>query len=51
MENMKAPGTGGVHGYRIKELVLMLERIAFHLQSFINRSEVPDRMTTGRSEY
>ena len=49
MANWKAPGPDGVHGYWIKMLVSMQERIAFHLQSCITRTEVPDRMTTGRT--
>ena len=47
--NWKAPGPDGVHGYWIKMLVSMQERIALHLQSCITRGEVPDWMTTGRT--
>ena len=47
--NWKAPGPDGVHGYWIKMLVSMQERIALHLQSCITRGEVPDWMTTGRN--
>ena len=47
--NWKVPGPDGVHGYWIKMLVSMQERIAFHLQSCITRGEVPDWMTTGRT--
>ena len=46
MANCKTPGPDGVHGYWIKMLVSMQERLAFHLQSCIARSEVPDWMTT-----
>ena len=46
MANCKAPGPDGVHGYWIKVLVSMQERLAFHLQNCIARSEVPDWMTT-----
>ena len=49
MSNWKAPGPDGVHGYWIKMLVSMQERIALHLQSCITRGEVPDWMTTGRT--
>ena len=49
MANWKAPGPDGVHGYWIKMLVSMQERIALHLQSCITRGEVPDWMTTGRT--
>ena len=49
MANWKAPGPDDVHGYWIKMLELMQERIAFHLQSCITRGEVPDWMTTGRT--
>ena len=42
MANWKAPEPDGVHGYWIKMLVSMQERIAFHLQSCITRGEVPD---------
>ena len=45
MANCKAPGPDGVHGYWIKMLVSMQERLAFHLQSCIARVEVPDWMT------
>ena len=38
MTNWKVPGPDGVHGYWIKMLVSMQERIAFHLQSCITRS-------------
>ena len=47
MTNRKVPGPDGVHGYWIKMLVSMQERIAFHLQSCITRSE--DWMTTDRT--
>ena len=49
MANWKAPRTDGVHGYWIKMLVSMHERIAFHLQSCTTRGEGPDWMTTGRT--
>ena len=49
ISNWKAPGPDGVHGYWIKMLVSMQERIALHLQSCITRGEVPDWMTTGRT--
>ena len=49
LANWKAPGPYGVHGYWVKMLVSMPERIAFHLQSCITRSEVPDWMTTGQT--
>ena len=47
MANWKAPGPNGVHGYWIEIPVSMQERIAFHLQSYIGRGEVPDWMTSG----
>ena len=49
MANWKAPGPGGVHGYWIKMLASMQERIAFHLQSCITRGEVPGWMTTSQT--
>ena len=49
MANCKALGPDGVHGYCIKMLVSMQERRAFHLESCITRSEVPDWMKTGRT--
>ena len=47
MASWKAPGTDGVHGYWVKMFVPVQERVAFHLQSWIARGEVPDWMTTG----
>ena len=47
MTNWKTPGQDGVHGYWIKMLVSMQERIALHLPSCMTRREVPDWMTTG----
>ena len=47
MTNWKFPGPDGVHGYWIKMLVSMQERIALHLPSCITRREAPDWMTTG----
>ena len=47
--NWKPSGPDGVHGYGIKMLVQMQERIAFHLESCITRDEVPDWMTTGQT--
>ena len=49
MANWKVPRPDAVHGYWIKMLVSMQERIALHLQSCITRGEVPDWMTTGRN--
>ena len=49
MSNWKAPGSNGVHGYWIKMLVSVQERIALHRQSCITRGEVPDWMATGRT--
>ena len=49
MENCKAPGPDAVHGYWMKMLVSMQERITFHLQSCMTRGEVPDWMTTCRT--
>ena len=49
ISNWKAPGPDGVHGYWIKMLVSMQERIALHLQSCITRGEVPDWITTGQT--
>ena len=49
ISNWKAPGPDGVHGYWIKMLMSMQERIALHLQSCITRGEVPDWITTGRT--
>ena len=49
MANWKATGPGGVHGYWIKMLASMQERIAFHLQSCITRGEVPGWMTTSQT--
>ena len=46
ISNWKAPGPDGVHGYWIKMLVSMQEKIALHLQSCITRGEVQDWMTT-----
>ena len=42
ISNWKVPGPDGVHGYWIKMLVSMQERIALHRQSCITRGEVPD---------
>ena len=47
MANWKTPGFDGVHGYWIKMLVSMQERITFHLLSCISRGEVPDWTKTG----
>ena len=48
MTNWKVPGPDGVHGYWIKMLVSMQERIALHLQSCITRGKVPEWMKNGR---
>ena len=42
MENWKASGPACFHGYWIKIVVSMQERIAPHLQSCITRGEVTD---------
>ena len=47
MANWKTPGSDGVHGYWIKMLVSMQERITFHMLSCITRGEVPDWTKTG----
>ena len=47
MANWKTPGFDGVHGYWIKMLVSMQERITFHMLSCISRGEVPDWTKTG----
>ena len=47
MANWKTPGSDGVHGYWIKMLVSMQERITFHMLSCISRGEVPDWTKTG----
>ena len=49
MANWKAPEFDGVHRYWIKMLVLMQERIEFHLHSCITRGKLPDWMTSGRA--
>ena len=49
MVKWKAPGPDGVHGYWIKMLVSMQEKIACHLQSCKTRGKVQDWMTTGRT--
>ena len=49
MANWKAPGPDDVQGYWIKMFVSMQERIAFHLQSCMTKSKVPDWITTGRT--
>ena len=49
MANWRTPGPDGVHGYWIKTLVSMQERISFYLQSCITRGEVPDWMTTSQT--
>ena len=47
MVNCKALGPDSLHGYWIKMLVSMQERIVFHLQSWKTIGELPDWMTTG----
>ena len=47
MANWKTPGFDGVHGYWIKMLVSMQERITCHMLSCISRGEVPDWTKTG----
>ena len=41
MANWKGLGPAGAHGYWIKMLGSMQEKIALHLQSCITRGEVP----------
>ena len=49
MANWKAPVLDDVHGYCIKMLVSMHERIAFHLLSCITRGEESGWITTNRT--
>ena len=49
MANCKALGPDGVHGYCIKMLMSMQQRRAFHLESCITKSKVPDWMKTSRT--
>ena len=47
--NWKVPGPDNVHGYWVKRFVSIWDRIAFHLQYYVTRPEVPGWMATGRA--
>ena len=47
--NLEVPGPDNVHGYWVKRFVSIWDRIAFHLQCYITRPEVPGWMAIGRA--